>query len=141
MSTEAIVSIFGILAAAVFSIIAINDARTQVRQLISVARGLAWKKVVTDLAWLFIDPTEKAYTTEITKGLEEFSVLSRALDPQKNPGDLKAAAEHQALELADELVRGGGATWKGNLNVEKAKQAIDDWRAAKNAARASRDPS
>jgi hypothetical protein len=140
MSTEAIVSIFGILATAVFSIIAINDARRQVRQLISVARGLAWKKVVTDLAWLFIDPTEKAYTTEITKGLEEFSVLSRALDPQKNPEDLKAAAEHQALELADELVRGGGATWKDNLDVKKAKQVIDDWKAVKNGVRGPRGP-
>jgi tryptophan synthase beta subunit len=140
MDTETTVGIVGVVATAGFSIYAINDARTQVRQLISVARGLAWEKVVTDLAWLFVEPTEKVYTREITKGLEEFSVLSRALDPQKKAEVLKDAAEHQALALADELVRGGGATWKSNLDVEKAKRVIEDWKAAKNVAHAPRDP-
>lgn len=133
------VGVVGILAAAGFSWWAINDARKQVREQTRIQRNLAWVKIQTDLMWLFINPTEKAHSKEIAKGLEEFALLSRALDPRKKPENLKAAAENEALETAEKLVRDGLATWKEDFDVEKVRQALHTWKAEKDAVRAAKD--
>jgi len=126
----------GILATAIFSIWAINDARKQVRQQAKVQRDVAWVKVQNDLVWLFVDPTDRAHSKEVVKGLSEFALLSKVLDPRKSPENLKRAAENEALDMAERLVAAGSATWKPDLDREKARSALSEWRAEKDVARA-----
>jgi len=135
MDTGTIIGIVGIVIAAVFSVYAINDVRQQVRKLIEAQMHLAYGKLLSDLVWLFVDPRDKAHSREVAKGLQEFTALYRALDPQTELSDLKKAAEHEALQAADEMVTNGTATWKDGLDREEAQKILNEWKAQKNVVR------
>lgn len=135
MGVDTILGIIGIAATAGVGIWAINDVRQQVHRLILMDRNLAWVRVQNDLVWLFVDPTDKAHGKEIAKGLGEFAVLARELDPQRIPEDLKTAAENEALEMAERLVADGYAKWKMDLDMKKVLQRLEEWKAQKSKSR------
>jgi hypothetical protein len=64
--------------------------------------------------------------------------LSKILNPQKSPADLKTAAEHEAMLMADQLVANGSATWKADLDRELMQQVMEEWKAQKNVVRKQR---
>jgi hypothetical protein len=136
MDAGTIWGILGIVGTAAFGIWAINDARKLVKKSVELQRNLAWRRVENELVWEFVDPTEKGYSREIVKALEEFTLLSKELDPRKRPEALKEAAEKEALAFAERLVANGYATWKRDFDRERLAQALSEWRAEKNAVRA-----
>lgn len=127
----------GVVATAGFSIWAINDARKQVRGSVRTQRNLAWIRVQNELVWLFVDPTDKTHSKEVATGLSEFALLARELNPDRKPKDLKEAADNEALQLAEQLVNGGYATWKPDLDLQKVQEKLNQWRAEKDNARSS----
>ncbi len=135
MNTDAILGIGGILATAGFGVWAINDARKAVKEQTILQRNLSWVRIKTDLVWQLIEPTEKAYDKEIARGLEEFILISTALDPNKNPKALKGAAENEGVEMAEKLVSEGYATWKVGLDAERVRKTLQEWREQKDIAR------
>lgn len=135
MNTEAIWGIVGILATAAAGVWAINDARKEVKEQTTLQRNLAWLRIKTDLVFLLINPTEKAYDKEITKGLDEFVHLSRALEPNKNPKALKGAAENDAIEMAEKLVSDGYASWKTGLDAQRVRETLQEWKQQKDTVR------
>jgi Mg/Co/Ni transporter MgtE len=135
MDAGAIWGILGIVGTAIFGIWAINDARKQVRKSVELQRNLAWVRVQNDLVWEFINPTDKAFSREIAKGMEEFALFSKEIDSRKKPEVLKEAAEKEALLFAEKLVTDGYATWKDDLDTQKVRELLQEWRAQKNAVR------
>lgn len=127
----------GIIATAGFGVWAINDARNQVRASVRTERNLAWTKVQNELVWLFVDPTDRSHTKEIATGLAVLALLAKELNPEKKPEALKEAAENDALEMAQQLVDGGYATWKPDLDTQKVRQRLSEWDAEKSKARAA----
>ena len=128
-------AIGGILATAVVGVWAINDARKQVREQTTIQRNLAWARIINDLMWDFVDPTDRAHSKDVTKGLADFVLLSKALDPRKNPDVLKSAAEYEAVCMAEKAVADGSASWKPNLDVEGVQKALQERKAQKDVAR------
>src|SRR5271170_7005021 len=114
------------------AVYAIYDVRTQVKELISLERKRVFTKTRNDMVWLFIDPTERAHTPEIAKGLEEFAILSMALDPKQTPDLTNHAVNNDALMFADKLVRNGYATWKPGWNIDEVKKTLHNWQTAIN---------
>jgi hypothetical protein len=114
------------------AIYAIRDTREQVREMIFLDRNRVYSKVRTDMMLLFVDPSDQSHTAEVVKGLEEFCLVARALEPQWTEADLKAAVENEALYSADVLVRSGHCTWKKGLLAEKVNQQLLQWQSDKN---------
>jgi len=131
----AIIGIAGIVITTAIAIYAILDVRRQVKGLLKVQRGVACAKIINDMAWLFVDPTEKAHSAEIAKGLEEFCLLAQVITPESGVNVHKETVEKEALSLAQELVENGAATWKSELDKEKVKKELHGWQTEKNAAR------
>src|SRR5271156_1609454 len=103
MDANMVVGLVGILLsliAVVVSLYALLDARAQVLRLLNVELHRAYVRVLTDTAWLFLDPTEKAHTKDMAKGLEEFCTLAQELNPKRTPNVSKTTVEYSALELA-----------------------------------------
>lgn len=128
----------GILATAAFAIYAIRDVRKEAKKMLRLAHDVAYLKLKNDMVWQFIEPADNTYSLEIAKGLHEFGHLAQALNPALTPDLIKAAVEKEALEFADELVRGGTAKWKKDYDLEKLRKAIDGWKVEKTAERAKK---
>jgi len=138
MSSELIVGWVALVIAGIgvgISVWALLDVRAQVKELISVERQRVFTKVRNDMVWLFIDPTERSHTPEIAKGLEDFALLSRVLDPAATPELTNHAVNNLALLFADQLVTAGFATWKSGWDHDKLKHAMQAWQTAVNANR------
>lgn len=131
-----VLGVAGIVVTAGFSIWAINDAREQVRRFIRTQRNLEWTKLQNEMVWLFVDPTDKSHTKEVATGLAVFALLANELDPDRSPEALREAAENEALELAEKLVHGGYATWNPQLDAQKVRERLNEWRIEKNKVRA-----
>jgi hypothetical protein len=136
MDTGTVVGGIGILATAAFSIWASIDTRRQVRRLIRTQRDLAWVRVQNDLVWLFVDPTGKGHSKEIARGMGEYAVLAKELDPEATPDDLRKAANNEALEMAVMLVADGYGEWKEDLDMAKLREALAKYKAEKDDVRA-----
>ena len=121
--------------AIVLTVYAIWDVRKQVRDLIALERKRAFTRVRNDMVWLFIDPTPRAHTPEIAKGLEEFAVLSQILYPEHTPELTNNAVNNDSLMFASRLVENGYATWKPGWDMAKVKKALHDWQSSINADR------
>jgi hypothetical protein len=133
VSTELILVWAALLVALIglgVSVWAVLDVRKQVKEMIRLERKRVFTRTRNDMVWLFIDPTERSHTPDIAKGLEEFSVLSAALDPEQTPELTNHAMNNEALMFAEKLVNGGYARWKPGWDKEKLKQALHDWRTA-----------
>jgi hypothetical protein len=126
----------GIVATAGFGIWAINDAREQVRGFIRTERNVAWSRILNELVWLFVDPTDRSHSKEVATGLGVFALLAQELNPEQTPESLKEAAENEALQLAEQLVTGGYAVWKPGLDPEKVLQKLKEWETEKAKVRA-----
>ncbi len=138
MDWGSIIGIAGIVITTAIAIYAILDVRKQVKGLLIVQRGAAYAKIINDMAWLFVDPTEKAHSAEIAKGLEEFCLLAQVVTPEPGVNVHKEIVEREALSLAKELVENGAATWKSELDQDKVKKELHGWQTEKNAARISK---
>jgi hypothetical protein len=138
MSTELIVGWVALVVAVIgvgISLLAILDVRTQIKELIGLERKRVFTKIRNDMVWLFVNPTEHSHSSEIAKGLEEFALLSMALDKKQTPDLTNHAVNNEALLFADKLVKNGYATWKLGWDGDKLKQAMHDWQSAINANR------
>jgi hypothetical protein len=112
--------------------------RKEAKKMLRLAHDVAYLKLKNDMVWQFIEPADNTYSLEIAKGLHEFGHLAQALNPALTPDLIKAAVEKEALEFADELVRGGTAKWKKDYDLEKLRKAIDGWKVEKTAERAKK---
>jgi hypothetical protein len=128
MDLGSIIGIVGIVITTVIAVYAIRDVRKQVRDLISVERQRLFARVRNDMVWLFVDPTELAHSVDIAKGLEEFNLITVALDPKQTAELTNNVVNNEALVFAEKLVDGGFATWKPGWNMEKLKQTIHEWK-------------
>lgn len=135
MDAGSIIGFLGILITTGIAIYAILDVRKQVNGLLVVERNLAYAKILNDMSWLFVDPTDKAHSVEIAKGLEEFCLLAQVINPKRAIGVHKETVEREALSLAKDLVENGAANWKSDLDLEKVKEALHGWQTEKNAVR------
>jgi len=114
------------------AIYAIRDTRKQALKTIFLERNRSYARVRNDMAWLFIDPTDVAQSSEIAKGLEEFCITAQAAEPKWTIEDLKGAVENEALHFADTLVKSGYGTWKVGLDLTGAEQRLLNWQTDKN---------
>jgi CRISPR/Cas system-associated protein Cas10 (large subunit of type III CRISPR-Cas system) len=128
MDYGSIIGIAGIVITTVVAVYAIRDVRKQVRYLISVERQRLFARVRNDMVWLFVDPTELAHSVDIAKGLEEFNLITVAIDPKQTADITNNVVNNEALVYAEKLVKGGYATWKPGWNMEKVKQTVDEWK-------------
>jgi hypothetical protein len=135
MDVGSIIGILGIFITTGIAVYAILDVRKQVKGLLVVERNLAYAKILNDMSWLFVDPTDKAHSVEIAKGLEEFCLLAEVITPKRALGVHKETVEREALSLAKDLVENGAATWKSDLDLEKVKEELHGWQTEKNAVR------
>lgn len=135
MSTELILAWIGIFIALVgvgLSAWAAWDARKQVKRMICLERKRVSTHVRNDMVWLFVDATPLSHSPEIAKGLEEFALLSRELNPAHTPELTTNAVNQESLKFADKLVNNGFAVWKPDWDINKLKQELDKWQEAIN---------
>ena len=114
---------------------ALFDVRAQVKRLISLERKLIYTRVRNDLVWQFVEPIGSIHSPEIAKGLEEFAVISQALNPEHTAERTKHAVENETLIFAKKLVDGGYAKFRPEWDEAKIKQAIQNWQKSINANR------
>lgn len=127
MDTGSIIGIVGIVITTVIAVYAILDVRGRVKGLVTLERNRVFSKVRNDMVWLFIDRTELAHSVEIAKGLEEFNLISVALDPKQSADLTNNVVNNEALIFAEKLVKAGYATWKPGWDMDKVKQTISGW--------------
>jgi len=133
-----IVSIIGVvisIAALVVAIWALFDVRKHVKDLLNLEYRRSYAKVLNDMAWMFLESTDKGYPKDIAKGLEDFSLLSHSLDPEKDEETPKLTVEREALVMAEKLVQVGAAKWQPDFDLEKVKKALREWQNQKNKVR------
>src|SRR5260370_38591404 len=138
MTTELLLGWIGLLAALIavgVSIYAILDVIREVKKLIRIERNRAYARILNDMAWLFITPTERAHSKEIAKGLEEFSMFAKILNPERTPDISTNTVNNEALAMADRLVTNGYARWNDGWDIEKVKVELQSWQTAKNEVR------
>ena len=130
-----IVSIVGVVISILgvgISVCAVLDVRDQVKRLIKLERKRVFIRVRSDMVWQFVNATPQSHTSEIAKGLEEFSVLSKELDRSQTSEHTTDAVNKESLRYADNLVKGNYATWKPDWNMKKVQEELDKWQAANN---------
>jgi hypothetical protein len=123
--------VVGLLGIAI-SVLAVMDARDQIRGLIKLERKRVYTRVRNDLVWQFVDATALSHTSEIAKGLEEFTAVSRALYPKQTPEQIVHAVHQDCLKFADRLVKSGFAVWKSDWDMDKVQEELDAWQQAIN---------
>jgi hypothetical protein len=128
MDTGSIIGIVGIVITTIIAAYAICDVRKRVKGLIDLERKRVFTRIRNDMVWLFVNPTELAHSTEIAKGLEEFYVLSAALDPKQTADLTSEMVNNEALVFAEKLVNDGYASWKPGWDMEKLRRTIHDWK-------------
>ena len=119
-----VVGIVGIVITTAIAVYSIRDANKQIKNLINLERNRIFVRIRNDMVWLFVNPTKLAHTAEIAKGLEEFNLMSAALQPEQTPNLTNDIVNNETLEYADKLVKVGYATWKPDLDRKKLKQAL-----------------
>jgi hypothetical protein len=83
------------------------------------------------MVWEFVEPTDRAHKVEIAKGMHEFCMLAEVLDPKRTVDVSQTAVNNEALWLAQELVNNGSATWKDDMDLEKAGEVLKTWQIEK----------
>jgi hypothetical protein len=111
---------------------AILDNKKQIRRMIILDRNRAYAKVLNDMSWLYIDPTDIAHTPEIANGLKQFCMIAQDADPGWTDEICKSVVENESLQLAEMLVASGYAIWKDGLDVSKANAKLLTWKSDKN---------
>jgi hypothetical protein len=112
--------------------IAIRDTRKQVVRMILLERDRAYSKILNDMAWLYIAPTQLAHTSDIAKGLHEFVRIQQDLTPELTEETLKSTVENESLALANDLVEKNYATWQIGLDLGKVNQKLSTWKSDQN---------
>src|SRR5258708_15850268 len=115
MSIEAFLAGAGLLVALVgvaIGVWALLDVRAQVKRLISLERKLIYTRVRNDLVWQFVEPIGSIHSPEIAKGLEEFAVISQALNPEHTADLTKHAVENEALAFSKTLMHSASTHFK-----------------------------
>ena len=131
MDTGSIIGIVGIVITTAIAVYAILDVKERVKGLITLERNRVFSKIRNDMVWLFVDPTELAHSVEIAKGLEEFNLVSAALDPKQSADLTNNVVNNETLAFAEKLVNAGYATWKTGWDMDKVKQTINEWKGQK----------
>jgi hypothetical protein len=132
MDAKLVIDFLLFLLTTAVAIFAIRDTRKQVHKMILLDRNRAYVKILNDMAWLVIDPTDAAHTPEIAKGMQEFGLAAQEAEPEWTNEAIKEAVDNESLVLADKIVNGGYATWKIGLDTGKVKKKLADWQTNKN---------
>jgi hypothetical protein len=111
---------------------AIYDTRKQMREVLRLDRLRVYKKVRTDMMWLYIDPTGLLATPELAKGMEDLWTIVQILDPEWTLADLKGAVENEAKFAAQILVENGHAAWKDGLPIVEINEQVRRWESNRN---------
>jgi hypothetical protein len=126
--TGLIVAIIALLVA----VYGIRDVRQHVRLLVELQRNLAYTKVLHTAVWRFIDPTKDAAGYQAMLDMHQFTMLVRMVEPKETLDSAQTFANNELLSLAEELVGGGIATWKPNMDTDVIRQMTKSWRDEKN---------
>jgi chromosome condensin MukBEF complex kleisin-like MukF subunit len=116
----------------------IRDVRKLVRELVTMERNRAFTQVLHRLVWQFVDPTDKALGAEIAQKMQEFTMLARAVDEDLTLDAAQEQANHEALTYAEMLVDVGYASWKTDMDPDRARELLEKWQANQNAARVAK---
>jgi hypothetical protein len=111
----------------------IFDVREQIRTLIALERNMLWAKLLRHLVWRFVDPTEETQQFGTSNEMHEFTMLVRALEPNKTLTEVQDAANNEILQHAKELVARGRATWKPEMDEAVIIEMVNGWQNEKNA--------
>jgi hypothetical protein len=133
-----VLSIIGTIVTTVVAVYAIRDARNLVKKGTELQRNISYLRLRNDLMWMFVDPTEDTYPSEIAKGFHDFDVLAKALNPKVKSEHLKEAAENEALQSAADLVAAGTFVWKQEIDVEEVNKRLAKWKADKSKVKVAR---
>jgi hypothetical protein len=120
------------IAALVVSVYAILDVRDQVRTMVALQRNLLWAKLLRNMVWRFVDPTEETREFGISNEMHEFTMLVRALRPDKTLNEVQGYANNEVLTHARDLVARGLATWKPNMDENVILEMVRSWQNEKN---------
>jgi hypothetical protein len=131
-------SIIGTIATTVVAVYAIRDARNLVKKSTELQRNISYLRLKNDLMWMFVDPTEGTYSSEIAKGFHDFDVFAKALNPTVKSEHLKEATENEALQSAADLVAAGMFVWKKELNLDAVNKKLAQWAADKSKVKVAR---
>jgi hypothetical protein len=130
-----LISLIVSIVALVVSVGAVFDVRKRVKKLITLEYHRSYAKVLNDMAWTLLEPTGEGYSAEIEKSLEDFSLLSRTLEPGRNEETPRLTVEREALVMANKRVQVGVAKWKPGLDRERLEKARHEWQNQKNKVR------
>ena len=123
--------IVGIVAMLV-TVYAILDVRDQVRVMVALQRNLLWAKLVREMVWRFVEPTEETREFGISNEMHEFTMLVRALEPKKTLDEVQAYANNEVLTHVKEMVARGLATWKPDMDENVILEMVRSWQNEKN---------
>jgi chromosome condensin MukBEF complex kleisin-like MukF subunit len=116
----------------------IRDVRKLVRELVTMERNRAFTQILHLLVWEFVDQTDKALSAEIAQKMQEFTLLARAVDEDLTLAAAQEQANQEALTYAQMLVDNGYATWKTDMDPNRARALLEKWQADKNAVRVAK---
>jgi hypothetical protein len=130
-----IIGLFVAIAALWVAIHGIRDVRRLMRELITMERNRMMARMLNGAVHRFVnlnDEVSRLHAGAADK--HEFTMLVRHLQPDLSMEDALAYANHEALTLAQEMVRLGHAAWKEDIDGDKVGEVTRDWQGQKNAA-------
>ena len=117
----------------VVSVWAILDVRDQVRYLIGLQRNLTWSRCLHVMVLKFVDLTEETKESRPPPELHEFTMLTRALEPNKTLDEVQAFANNEIVSLAKDLVAHGLAEYKPHMDGNVIEEIVRGWQNEKRA--------
>lgn len=114
------------------SVYGIFDVRKQVRMLVELQRNLIFAKILREMVWRFVEPTEDTRQFGISNEMHEFTMLVRALEPKKTLDEVQAYANNEVLTHAKTMVARGLATYKPDMDEQVIEEMVRSWQNEKN---------
>jgi len=112
----------------------IRDVREQVRRLVELERNRIFTRLLNDVVWEFVDPTDTRANVTHVKVMHESCMLTQALEPMQTTDSAQTAALNEVLVLARNLVERGLAKWKPGMDVDVVTKTVREWQVLKNSA-------
>ena len=120
------------IVALIVSIYAIYDARKKASEAIFLERNRVWAKALSEMMWLFIEPTAKAHSRAVADATYECFLFFEAAEPGKwTQAKVKEILENESLQSADEMVQVGYGRWKVEYSKDKVQYRLRSWKADK----------
>lgn len=121
------------IVALVVAIYGVRDVRNQVRSLVELERNRLWAKTLYNYVWKLVDPTDENFRAQTVRDIHEFEILERTLDPKQPLDAAQNRIDGEAVALAKELVSYGMASWRQDIDENRALQFLEKWQNERNA--------